>query len=164
MLHPPLSDGTGILGGLPPPPGLTSVSLCLTSPSVVQTSFPVQLGGPLQVAALPARPATGLVLSPDCRPIPAKLIKRSLSGQFVEMWVFLMENVKLVNRQESTGLQPDLMVHPRMREVSSPLAWIHCFLAYICSKTLLGPIHQGYVGLCKANSGGGHVSWWIWMA
>ena len=117
---PPLGGGTGILGGLPPPQRLASVSLCLTSPSVVQTSFPVQLGGPLQVAALPARPATGLVLSPDCHPIPAKLVKRSLSGQFVEMWVFLMDNVKLVNRQDSTGLQPGIMVHPRMHDVSSP--------------------------------------------
>ena len=116
-------------GQAPSPSGI-GVSLCLTSPSAVQTSFPVQLGGPQQVAAPPARPATGLVLSPDCRPIPAKLVKRSLSGQFVEMRDFLMDNVKLVDRFESTGLQPGSMVRPRMREVSSRLAWICCFLAY----------------------------------
>ena len=41
-----------------------------------------------------------------------------------------MDNVKLVNRLESTSLQPGSMVHPRMHEESSPLACIHCFLAY----------------------------------
>ena len=67
------------------------------SASVAQTSFPVQLGGLPQVAAPLAYPATGLVLSPDCRPIPAKLVERSLFGQFVEMQDFLMNNVKLVD-------------------------------------------------------------------
>ena len=43
------------------------------SASVAQTFFPVQLGGPPQVAAPPAQLAAGLVLSPDCRPIPAKI-------------------------------------------------------------------------------------------
>ena len=124
----PIGGGTDVLGRLPAPQGLASVPLCLTA---VQTSFPVQLGGPPQVAAPPALPATGLVLSPDCRPIPAKLVERSLSGQFVEMWDFLMDNVKLVDRLESTGLQPGSMFRPRMREVSSPLAWIHCFLQFV---------------------------------
>ena len=158
----PIGGGTDILGRLPPPQGLASVPLCLTSPSAVQTSFPVQLGGPPQVAAPPARPATGLVLFPDCRPIPAKLVKRSLSGQFVEMRDFLMDNVKLVDRLESTGLQPGSMGRPRMREVSSPLAWIHCFLAYAAIRCRYSFTRD--VGLCKANSGGGHVSWGIWMA
>ena len=42
---------------------------------------------------------------------------------------FLLDNVKLVDKLESTGFHPG-MSRPRMREVSSPLAWIHCFLAY----------------------------------
>ena len=98
---PPLGGGTDVLGGLPPSQGLASVPLCLTSPSAVQISFPVQLGGPPQVAALPAWPATGLVLSPDCRPILAKLVEKSLSGQFMEMRDFLMDNV-IIGR--STGV------------------------------------------------------------
>ena len=60
---PPLGGGTDVQGGLLSSQSLASVPLCLTSPSVVQISFLVQLGGPLQVAALPAWPATGLVLS-----------------------------------------------------------------------------------------------------
>ena len=48
----------------------------------------------------------------------------------MKMRDFLMDNVKLLDRLESTGLQPGSSVHPRMCEVSFPLAWIHCFLAY----------------------------------
>ena len=48
----------------------------------------------------------------------------------MEMRDFLMDNVKLVDPLESTRLQPGSMVRRRMHEVSSPLAWIHCFLAY----------------------------------
>ena len=36
----------------------------------------------------------------------------------------------MVDRLVSTGLQPGAMLCTRMSEVSSPLAWIHCFLAY----------------------------------
>ena len=97
----PLGGVTGVQGRLPPPQEMASVPLCLTSPSVVQSSFPVQLGGPLQVTAPPARPATGLVLSPDYCPVTAKLVERCLSGQFVEMRDFLMDNVELVDRLES---------------------------------------------------------------
>ena len=159
----PIGGGTDVLGRLPLPQGFASVPLGLTSPSAVQTSFPVQLGGPQQVAAPPARPATGLVLSPDCRPIPAKLVERSLSGQFVEMWDFLMDNVKLVDRLESTGLQPGSTVRPRMHEVSSPLAWIHCFLAYAAIRCR-DPFTRDMLAYTRLISGGGHVSWGIWMA
>ena len=92
-----IGGGTDVLGGLPPTQGLASVPLSLTSLSAIQTSYPVLLSGPPQVAAPPARPATGLVLSPDCCPIPAKLVERYLSGQFVEMRDFLMDNFKLVD-------------------------------------------------------------------
>ena len=131
----PIGGGTDVLGGLPPPQWLVSVPLCLTSPSAVQTYYPVQLGGPPQVATPPFWPATGLVLSPDCHPVPAKLVKRSLSGQFVEMLDFLMDNVKLVDRLESTGLQPGSLVHPRMCEVSSSLAWIHWPMQQFVART-----------------------------
>ena len=77
----------------------------------------------------------GLVLSPDCPPIPAKLVERVLSGQFMEMRDFLVDNVKLLDNLESAhvtaGLQAGTLSQPRAREVASPLAWIHCFLAYV---------------------------------
>uniref|UniRef100_A0A1X7TZ31 Uncharacterized protein n=1 Tax=Amphimedon queenslandica TaxID=400682 RepID=A0A1X7TZ31_AMPQE len=123
-------SGAGVLGGLPPPQGLVSVPLCPVSPPVAHTAVSTQLHSPSQAPAVPTRQASGgLVLSPDCQPIPAKLVEKARSGEYMEMREFLLDNVKLLDKLEYTGLHHG-MSRPRMREVSSPLAWIHCFLAY----------------------------------
>ena len=159
---PPFGGGTDVWGGLPPSQGLASVPLCLTSPSAVQISFPVQLSGPPQVAAPPAWSATGLVLSPDCLPIPAKLVKRSLlqvrgdagfsDGQ-CHNW--LIDWSPLVFSQAQWFAPGCVRCH---------LPWPGFTVSWPMQQFVVGPIHQGYVGLCKANSGGGHVSRVIWMA
>ena len=96
------------------------------SPFVAQTSFPVQLGGPPQVTAPASWLAAGLVLSPDCRPMLAKLVERSISSHFVKIQYFLMDSDKLV---EVHWFSARLTGSPQ-NEMLSSLAWIHCFLAY----------------------------------
>ena len=129
-----LMAGSGLFGGLPPPQALASVPLVQPATGFPQVPVPTQVIAPLAQPAS-SRQAVGLVLSPDCPPIPAKLVERALSGQFMEMRDFLVDNVKLLDNLESAhvtaGLQASTLSRPRAREVASPLAWIHCFLAYV---------------------------------
>uniref|UniRef100_A0A1X7U1S3 C3H1-type domain-containing protein n=1 Tax=Amphimedon queenslandica TaxID=400682 RepID=A0A1X7U1S3_AMPQE len=121
--------GTGILGGVPPPQSLASVPILHPGlgPLAVPAA-PAVVGSGHGQPTMPARQAPGLVLSPDCQPIPGKLVEKVLSGQFVEMREFLADNVKLLDSLEATP--GGNAGRPRVREVSSPLTWIHCFMAY----------------------------------
>ena len=121
--------GTGILGGVPSPQALAAVPVFHPGLGPLSGSAAPTVAGAGQVPpTVPARQASGLVLSPDCPPISGKLVEKVLSGQFVEMREFLADNVKLLDSLEATP--GGNAGRPRVREVSSPLAWIHCFLAY----------------------------------
>ena len=67
--------GSGLLGGPPPPQSLASVPL--VQPGTVSPLAPViaQASAPPVQSAL-SRQHLGLVLSPDCPPIPAKLVEK----------------------------------------------------------------------------------------
>lgn len=91
---------------------------------------------PLSMPQTVTSESLGLSLSPDCKPIPAKLVEKSRAGHFVEMREFLPDNVKLVDKLDSAqaagfpSVYANPMHRPRLREVTSPVSWIHCFLAY----------------------------------
>ena len=80
----------------------------------------------------------GIVLSAVDRLIPAKLVEKVKAGQFA----FLPDNIKLVNRLDSSSLiwqhfynQEAPFSRPCLRKVSSPLSWIQCFLSYMAIRT-----------------------------
>ena len=112
----------------------------VTSPQI-PWSGTVPLVPPLSLPQTAMSVSLGLSLSPDCEPIPAKLVEKSRAGQFIEMREFLPDNVKLVDKLESAqaagfpSVYANPMHRPRLREVSTPLSWIHCFLAYVAVRT-----------------------------
>ena len=60
------------------------------------------------------------------------------SGQFVEMREFLVDNLVLLDRLEAVqGLQSYHVLgpRPRLREVTTPVSWVCCFLVYVAIAT-----------------------------
>ena len=89
-----------------------------------------------------AKTYSSLIISPALPPIPSKVVERARSGAFVDFKEFLLDNTLLVQRLQELGQagaipiasQP-LISNSRMREVSDPLTWASCFLAYLAAKT-----------------------------
>ena len=99
-------------------------------PGSGHTATPQLLGPPT---------SSGFVLSSVSGPLPAKLVEKARSGQFVEMREFLVDNIRLMDRLESTQSAGLLSLHPfhrpQLREVTSPLTWAYCFMAYVAVRT-----------------------------
>ena len=68
-------------------------------------------------------------------PVPAKLVTKIRSGQFIELRELLADNVALQRQLDTIHGQPAFplpaMARPRMREIVSPQTWAYCFLAYV---------------------------------
>ena len=85
-------------------------------------------------------PSTGIILSPASDPIPARLVRRIQSGDFVEMRELLADNISLFNQSSElhsisaiTAVPPAL--RPQIREVPSLISWVYCFAAYAAVRT-----------------------------
>lgn len=82
-------------------------------------------------------PPAGLTLSPVLGIIPHKLVEKARLGSYIEMREFLRDNILLLEQLETLqGSMPQLSAipgsaRPRLRDVTSPLAWVHCFLTYM---------------------------------
>ena len=76
-----------------------------------------------------------LSLSISAEPIPARLVQRIQSGQFVEMRELLGDNITLPQHFDSpAGYFPVVLPsssRPRLWEVISLFSWIYCFLTYL---------------------------------
>ena len=124
------------------------VASCTGAPLMDAAShFPASttpgLGHPLSSTLLPSpspSPLTStqanLSLSLSMEPIPAKLVHRIQSGQFVKMRDLLGDNIALIHHFESANSYFPAHVlsvsfHLRLRKVSSLSSWIYCFLAYL---------------------------------
>ena len=93
---------------------------------------------PIPSMASPTQAALSLSLSTE--PIPAKLVHRIQSGQFVEMRDLLGDNIALTQHFESVNDNFPAFVlpassRPRLREVASLPSWIYCFLTYLAVGT-----------------------------
>ena len=95
---------------------------------------------PLTTTSLPVTRATGIILSPALQPIPARLVQRIQSGEFVEMRDLLSDNIALHDQLEAVH-GPFLAAstpgssRPRLREVPSLISWVFCFIAYMAVRT-----------------------------
>ena len=95
---------------------------------------------PLSVppAAVKAGP---FIISPAPPPTPAKVVERVQSGAFVDFEGFLADKALLVQRLQElshTGahlspLSQALTSNSRLREISDPLTWASCFLAFMAT-------------------------------
>ena len=97
----------------------------VTTPTWAMASVPVG-GGP--------HPSQAMRLSSTFAPLPAKLVTKIRTGQFVEMRELLADNMALQRQLDTIHAQPAFPLpaaaRPRMRDIDSPLTWIYCFLAY----------------------------------
>lgn len=113
-------------------PSLLGSSLPGSLPPVPSQSNPL-LPGPTS----PAHTSSGFTLAPALGIIPQKLVEKVRSGAYVEMREFLRDNILLLEQLETLqGSMPQLAsipgaARPRLREVTTPLSWIYCFLNYM---------------------------------
>ena len=164
----------GVPSGLvvtPSPTRISDVPLMTTLPSTTPPT--ASLSSPVPVSSLPALPLASpttqpLLLSPSFTPLPVRLVERIQRGEFVEMRELLTDNIALLRQLEE--VQPNTAVfhqspgtHPRLRDISSILTWVYCFLAYCMVRTddqfVRGLLTYDRLGLREARRYGG--SGWI---
>ena len=158
-----MTAASGIDSGLPPAASISTVpllSVSTSSPLPIITSgagcagaTPTSLPMVPELSALLAAPLPGLtsqpavgkseplIISPALPPIPARVVDRVQSGKFVDFKEFLADNVLLLQRLQELGMagsvapamQP-LVSGSRLREVTDPVSWASCFLAFLATK------------------------------
>lgn len=86
--------------------------------------------------------ASPLIISQALPPIPGKVVEKARAGQFVEFKEFLPDNVLLLQRLQELGEQNSiasaaqlLVSGSRLREITDPLTWVSCFLAFMAACT-----------------------------
>ena len=124
---------TGSSGGLSAPPfvGLISSSpgpSVPPGPSPVVSSVPTVPPSP----AAPVPPAVPLTspfsLASSFPPVPAKLVAKIKSLQFVELKELLPDNIAALEQNSAVARPHDQL--PKLREVTSILTWISAFVTY----------------------------------
>ena len=130
-----------MLGSLPPAASIQSVAIAPpvhTGPLLTEQEGSVHSLSALLNTPIPTSTVLkphALVLSPALPPIPNRLADKIRGGTFVEMKELLGDNIALLQRLEEVQGHPSsqLVLAPtsaRLREVSSPLTWVSCFLSY----------------------------------
>ena len=101
--------------------------------------LPSSMVSSASTSAVGASAQSGLIPSPAAAPIPANLVQRIQSGQFIEMRDLLADNIALLNQLSSLqGTVPlPLAIASRtcLREVPSLASWLYCFNTYIAVRT-----------------------------
>ena len=144
----------GMLGSLPPPASLVSVSVSAgaglssvpasmgflsSSPGLYVNSYAYYRPAVSNISAFPstltpgvtAPTCPGMILSPAANPIPYSLVQRIQSGQFVEMRDLLADNIALFSQLSPMNgvphLPADILNNTCFREVPSLVSWLYCF-------------------------------------
>ena len=82
------------------------------------------------------------MLSKTLPVVPAKLVRKILSGEFVDMTELLKDNMEAERKQHSSdadAMQGHLGHPSARREVPDLMSWLQCFSLYaavVCSKHL----------------------------
>ena len=160
------------LGQLPPPTALQSIRTAPTQTSMIlpqdsaqmstiwSSSLPASHSHPTpiptatfaptlgalsgsELTSLPSLPTTtGLILSLTIEPVPAKLVAKIHSNQFIEMRELQPDNLALQQHIEavtsaigSANQQPSLPSKTGFREIHTIQSWMSCFLTYMAVRT-----------------------------
>ena len=120
---------------LPVPAISGSSSACLVDsfPSpVMSTRASGSSGGGLWFVPPLTSPEKALVLGPGHAPIPAKMVSKIISGQFVDLGELLSANLRAVDQEPHTFLDGKLLVSQKRRlvEISDILTWTEAFTIY----------------------------------
>ena len=126
------------LGVLPTPAAITSVAL--TVPSSASGSTLPQVQAVVTRTSQAQSQTRGVILSPALQPIPARLVRRIRSNEFIEMRDLLTDNIALHEQLEAIhgpllNVATPGALRPRLREVPSLISWVFCFVAYIAVQT-----------------------------
>ena len=145
-LIPPTASSISSVALMSTAPSATPVlTLHTTSGGLTPSSWGLPLLSTLLTTPLSAPPvamkARPLIISPALPPIPAKIVERVQSGEFVDFKEFLANNVLLVHRLQELGhtgahlspLSHALTSNSRLREINDPLTWAPCFLAFMAT-------------------------------
>ena len=128
---------------------LMSVPVSLSTTTLVGSGSglstnPVAASNPLPLLhTTDAAPLSGsstsqaaVTLSSALPPIPARVVEKICAGQFCEFKEMLADNIALrqtlLETSESTTSRMPLA---RLREISDPLTWAFCFLAFVAVRT-----------------------------
>ena len=89
-------------------------------------------------SVLPPSLEKAFVVGPGHVPIPAKVVSKMISGQFVELADFLSANLRAVYQEPRTFLDGNLLVSQKrlLVEISDVLTWTEAFTIYqmvLCS-------------------------------
>ena len=102
-------------------------------------STPLPLGP--EAGSVVEKKCSPLIISPALSPIPAKVVDKVSSGAFVDFKEFLTDNVLLLQRLQDLGQVGSVLPSAqhfsngsRLREVSDPLTWVACFLAFMATR------------------------------
>lgn len=114
-------------------------------------SHPVSLNQ--DMAPLGAGNVSGVILSSALQPIPARLVRRIVSGEFVEMRELLSDNLALHDQLEAVhgpllSMSTPGSLRARMREVPSLTSWVYCFAAYMAVRTT-DPLTRDMLAYCR---------------
>ena len=81
-----------------------------------------------------------MILVMSAHPIPAKIVSQILSGQYVEMWDLLDDNMAVRHHFEdllgAMGIQLlPITSRPKVREVTTLPVWVSSYLTYLAVGT-----------------------------
>ena len=88
-------------------------------------------------------PGQAMLLSSALPPIPANVVAKIKSGQYVPMKELLADNMSLCNQLETlpgTQLGYTGLPKPRLREVQSLLTWVSCWYMWQSLHLTPGPV------------------------
>ena len=170
------------LGSVPNPTAIASVPLIPGSaPSTTMVDVIPPVPSITTLLATPLPPTSGsqptpaaspLILSSALPPIPGKLVERIQSGTYIDFKEFLSDNVMLLQRLRElgqggavpAGVQP-LVDGSRLREISDPLSWASCFLAFMAARvdhqetSELAAYGSIALQLARKHAGGGWLAY-----
>ena len=120
---------------LPVPAISGSDSACLVDsfPSpIMSTRASGSSGGGLSFVPPSISPEKAFVVGPGHAPIPAKVVSKIISGQFVDLADLLSANLRAVDQETHTFLDGKLLVSQKRRlvEISDILTWTEAFTIY----------------------------------
>ena len=87
-------------------------------------------GGRVPPSVVSGRESAPFVLGESLPAVPARLVKKILRGDFVDMAELLRDNMEAERRRAGHDGETSQGSRPARREIPDILSWLHCFSLY----------------------------------
>ena len=104
-----------------------------TNPTAASNPLPILHTTDATPLSGPSTSKAAVTLSSALPPIPARVVEKICAGQFCEFKEMLADNIALRQTLLETGESATSLAH--LREISDPLTWAFCFLAFVAVRT-----------------------------